>query len=56
MTSAVFSVTPDAPAEHVIEGFQAYAARAPKAEKAAEPPKPAAPIFGRRTRRYSNRL
>ena len=39
-----------------IEGFQAYTARAPKTEKAAEPPKPAAPVFGRRTRRYSNRL
>jgi ATP-dependent RNA helicase DeaD len=39
-----------------IEGFEAYKPRTPKAEKEAEPPKPVVPVFGRRTRRYSNRL
>jgi len=37
-----------------IEGFQALPPRPTKAEP--EPPKQIIPIFGRRTRRYSNRL
>jgi ATP-dependent RNA helicase DeaD len=37
-----------------IDGFQAFERRAPKAEP--EAPKPIIPVFGRRTRRYSNRL
>jgi ATP-dependent RNA helicase DeaD len=42
--------------EDRIEGFQAYAVRAVKAAAVPEAPKPVVPIFGRRTRRYSNRL
>jgi len=38
-----------------LEGFEAFAPRR-KVQAAPEAPKPAAPIFGRRTRRYSNRL
>ena len=38
-----------------IEGFEAFAPRK-KAEVAPEAPKPVIPVFGRRTRRYSNRL
>jgi len=38
-----------------IEGFEAFTPR-PKAQAPAEAAKPAAPVFGRRTRRYSNRL
>jgi ATP-dependent RNA helicase DeaD len=41
--------------EHRIEGFEAYRQRAPKASEP-EAPKPVVPMFGRRTRRYSNRL
>ena len=36
-----------------IEGFEAFR---PKPPKEAEPPKPAVPVFGRRVKRYSNRL
>jgi ATP-dependent RNA helicase DeaD len=52
--------------EDFIEGFQAYTPREvrkqqpaePGAEPAAEPepPKPVVPVFGRRVKRYSNRL
>jgi hypothetical protein len=38
-----------------IEGFEAFAPRMKK-NKAEEPPKPAAPVFGRTKRKYSNRL
>ncbi len=38
-----------------IDGFQAFAPRK-KAEAAPETPKQITPVFGRRTRRYSNRL
>jgi ATP-dependent RNA helicase DeaD len=43
--------------QEFIEGFQAYT---PKRTAAARPeevkPKPVVPVFGRRTKRYSNRL
>jgi ATP-dependent RNA helicase DeaD len=42
--------------EYRIEGFEAYTPRAAKEPEAPEPPKPVVPVFGRRTRRYSNRL
>jgi ATP-dependent RNA helicase DeaD len=42
--------------ESRIDGFEAYTPRAARAPEAPEPPKPVVPIFGRRTRRYSNRL
>jgi ATP-dependent RNA helicase DeaD len=42
------------PHQERIDGFQAFEHRAPKPEPAA--PKPVVPVFGRRTRRYSNRL
>jgi ATP-dependent RNA helicase DeaD len=42
--------------EDRVDGFQAYTPRAAKVEAAAEAPRPVVPIFGRRTRRYSNRL
>jgi ATP-dependent RNA helicase DeaD len=41
--------------EERIEGFQAYRARS-RAPKPAEEHKPVTPVFGRRTKRYSNRL
>jgi ATP-dependent RNA helicase DeaD len=41
--------------ERRIEGFEAYKRRVPK-ESEPEAPKPTVPVFGRRTRRYSNRL
>jgi len=41
--------------EERIEGFQAYAPRVRKEEKP-ETFKPAAHVFGRRVKRYSNRL
>jgi len=37
-----------------IEGFEAYAPRAPKPESTG--PKSTTPVFGRRTKKYSNRL
>jgi ATP-dependent RNA helicase DeaD len=37
-----------------IEGFEAYARRAPKPESTS--PKSTTPVFGRRTKKYSNRL
>jgi ATP-dependent RNA helicase DeaD len=43
-------------AEDRIEGFQAYTPRAAQPEPVLEPPKPIVPVFGRRSRRYSNRL
>jgi ATP-dependent RNA helicase DeaD len=39
-----------------IEGFEASRPRLPRSEQPAEAPKPATPIFGRRVKRYSNRL
>jgi superfamily II DNA/RNA helicase len=46
--------------EDFIEGFQAYTTREVRRQQdqPAEPeaPKPAAPVFGRRVKRYSNRL
>jgi ATP-dependent RNA helicase DeaD len=42
--------------EDRIDGFQAYSPRAAKAEAAQEAPRPIVPVFGRRVRRYSNRL
>jgi ATP-dependent RNA helicase DeaD len=38
-----------------VEGFEAFAPRV-KLNKSDEPPKPAAPVFGRLKRKYSNRL
>jgi ATP-dependent RNA helicase DeaD len=43
-------------AEDRIKGFEAYTPRIAQPEAAPEPPKPVIPIFGRRTRRYSNRV
>jgi ATP-dependent RNA helicase DeaD len=40
--------------ENRIEGFEAYRPRPAKADKSAEP-KSAVPVFGRRTKKYSNR-
>jgi ATP-dependent RNA helicase DeaD len=50
--------------EDFIDGFQAYTPREvrrqqeeqPAGEGEAEAPKPAVPVFGRRVKRYSNRL
>jgi ATP-dependent RNA helicase DeaD len=42
--------------EDRIDGFSAYRLRAPKADPRPEAFKPAAPVFGRRTKRYSNRV
>jgi ATP-dependent RNA helicase DeaD len=42
--------------EDRIEGFDAYAPRAAPVVPTPEPPKPVVPVFGRRTRRYRNRL
>jgi ATP-dependent RNA helicase DeaD len=39
-----------------IDGFQAVRPKQPEAPKAAEAPKPVTPVFGRRVKRYSNRL
>ena len=41
-----------------IDGFQAYRPRevTPKGEADEAPPKPVVPVFGRRTKRYSNRV
>src|SRR5205823_11667617 len=39
-----------------LEGFEAYAPRAILKAEEAPPPRPAAPVFGRRVRRYSRRL
>jgi ATP-dependent RNA helicase DeaD len=39
--------------EERIEGFQTFTPRTPKAD---QPFKPVVPVFGRRTKRYSNRL
>jgi ATP-dependent RNA helicase DeaD len=41
--------------EERIDGFDAYRPRPPKAEKPEEP-KPVVPVFGRRVKKYSNRL
>src|SRR5262249_57238642 len=43
-------------AQDSLEGFQGYTPKSAEPDTAAEPPKPSVPIFGRRTRRYSNRL
>jgi ATP-dependent RNA helicase DeaD len=42
--------------EERLEGFQAFAPRPPKEDVKPEDFKPVVPIFGRRTKRYSNRL
>jgi ATP-dependent RNA helicase DeaD len=42
--------------EEKIEGFEAYAPRPPKSEQPQEERKPATPVFGRRRKKYSNRL
>jgi ATP-dependent RNA helicase DeaD len=42
--------------EDKIEGFQAYAPRSARVPETPPEPKPVVPVFGRRTRRYSNRL
>jgi ATP-dependent RNA helicase DeaD len=42
--------------EYKIEGFRAHTPRAPKADEPPPAPKPVVPVFGRRVRRYSNRL
>src|SRR5262249_46898066 len=42
--------------EDRIEGFEAYSPRIAQPDLEPEPPKPIIPIFGRRTRRYSNHL
>jgi len=42
--------------EDRIEGFDAYTPRSAQTAAAPEPSKPVVPVFGRRTRRYSNRL
>jgi ATP-dependent RNA helicase DeaD len=42
--------------EYRIEGFQAHTPRPAKKEEAPPAPKPVIPVFGRRIRRYSNRL
>jgi ATP-dependent RNA helicase DeaD len=42
--------------EEKIEGFEAYAPRPPKVPQAEEERKPATPVFGRRRKKYSNRL
>jgi len=39
-----------------IEGFEAVRPRAPRSDGPSEPPKPVTPVFGRRVKRYSNRL
>jgi ATP-dependent RNA helicase DeaD len=41
--------------EEKIEGFDAYRRRV-KVEKKEEGPRPVAPVFGRRVKRYSNRV
>ncbi len=41
--------------EQKIDGFEAYRPRPPKVEQAAAP-RSAAPVFGRRVKKYSNRL
>jgi ATP-dependent RNA helicase DeaD len=43
------------PPDH-IDGFQAVRPRQPATAPVAEAPKPVVPVFGRRVRRYSNRL
>jgi len=39
-----------------LEGFEAVPRRQSGAKREPEPPKPVVPIFGRRVKRYSNRL
>jgi ATP-dependent RNA helicase DeaD len=39
-----------------VPGFEAVPKRQPKPEPVAEAPKPVVPVFGRRVKRYSNRL
>jgi ATP-dependent RNA helicase DeaD len=54
LTSIEIFINKQIPEERV-EGFQAYRAR-PRVETPAAERKPTAPVFGRRTKRYSNRL
>ena len=42
--------------EQLVEGFEAYAPRPPKVPQAEEERKAATPVFGRRRKKYSNRL
>jgi ATP-dependent RNA helicase DeaD len=42
--------------EERLEGFQAYTPRSREEKPAPEAPRPVVPVFGRRTKRYSNRV
>ena len=42
--------------EQLVEGFEAYVPRPPKVPQAEAERKPATPVFGRRRKKYSNRL
>ena len=42
--------------KYPVPGFEAVPKRPPKPEPAAEAPKPVVPVFGRKVKRYSNRL
>jgi ATP-dependent RNA helicase DeaD len=42
--------------EDRLEGFRAYKTRSREPQKPGEPQQPSVPVFGRRTKRYSNRL
>ena len=42
--------------EQLVEGFDAYVPRPPKVPQAEAEKKPATPVFGRRRKKYSNRL
>jgi ATP-dependent RNA helicase DeaD len=54
LTDIELTINKEIPADRV-EGFEAFAPRA-KVNKADEPPKPAAAVFGRSRRKYSNRV
>ena len=54
LTGIEHLINREIPADRV-EGFEAFAPRV-KVNKADEPPKPAAAVFGRIRRKYSNRL
>jgi ATP-dependent RNA helicase DeaD len=54
LTDIELTINKEIPADRV-DGFEAFAPRL-KVNKADEPPKPAAAVFGRNRRKYSNRL